>query len=699
MKKKVKILMTLLAALLVGLLLVTACTNPTNGDPGAQGEKGDQGGSGGAGEKGDQGEQGEQGEPGGTGPEGKPGANVATITSSLATKDLIASYFANLVDTVVVVDDGSDLPSSSSPDDEYVVPPNKTLAIAGEVSLTGTTRIKAVEGKLDLSGGTIVGTGTQVVLLNKADALAANIGPGLSGAKIITAKVPTYMDNTSAQIPNADGAILPSLTIGAGGITQGEFDYFTVSGYPVYIIGNLTVNTATVFTSGEDITVYGDTKVGANITLDGAQKLIGKLVATAPITVTGLSAADRDLDTGSFRVIPGGGVAPVTLRSLDGTGNLFLDDTIGQVNIGGGKGNVVFDDGDVTLTAASTFLNSGNIVFNAGGLILDGSGAGTARFNGTVSIPDTKSISLVAGTNTITLDNGAALAVGNHKITSTAPGTVLTPGAGTTLGFSTANGITQAGTPGTQGINVAGDATLTGTYTVSGGTATTGGILSVATGGTLKVDGKLSLDSTGAGNTAALTTTGTGKVVAGDTTIAGAGISWTVTANTGKVDITPNALTASVAGAVLTPSGSAGIITVAAGKRLTVIGKLNFGTYGTLTLMGAAAPASPASLLLKGGTIAGNLTVGSGTNGVTVGASASTANFLLTPAGGSGATDASVTKADGMVVEGTTGGNATSGDVLGSIGGGAANDVLITAPATANNSAITAGWKVQVPNG
>jgi hypothetical protein len=155
MKKDVKILTALLAALLVSLMLVTACTNPTNGEPGPAGPAGPSGPSGGAGEKGDQGDPGDEGTtlpsiPGGNGPAGYP---VISVTTALDDDDWDELFIGN--DKVRLITGAGTI--------EGTIPAGKTLEIAGTVAIAAGTPPNPtliVEGTVQiLDTGSLTATG------------------------------------------------------------------------------------------------------------------------------------------------------------------------------------------------------------------------------------------------------------------------------------------------------------------------------------------------------------------------------------------------------------------------------------------------------------------------------------------------------------------------------------------------------------
>jgi hypothetical protein len=708
MKDKVKILTILLAALLAGSLLVTACTNPTNGEPGKDGTQGLPGQDG-TGEKGEAGEKGEDGSAGQPGQPGQPALTIVTFDTGTLTAADLKTYFDSKVDTVVLKN-----PAVLATGD-YVVPSGGTLAISGSITgFSGT--LDAYDGTLDLRNGTITGTAsTDIIFLNAADRVVALPIGGL--AKIITATVPVNVAAApSASSPVTDDVFLQSpLTIGPGGISQGDLVTYA-NGNRVFVRDLTTAEAVNFTTLGAAVTVLDTLTAKGNITL-AANTLAGStknLVAEANITVAGINNFTGTLDTGSYTVIPTGAITLLALNSTPGSGgNLAVPNTYTTASITGGNGNVAFTGGAVNLnTTGSVFGNSGTVIF-PNNLTLTAVGA---TFGGTASFIPTATITLSTNSSILTLGPGGALAVGGAKLISNSSVTAgnnvtLTPTANGVLytlgtGPVVSQAIPSSGNP--HGITIAGSGTavLDGAYTVNSaasnvGTLTVNGSLSIVDTGSLVL--------TGAGGTNGALLVGTGTVTAGGTQISGAATTgWqAVDSAAGTITIKPDVIEASAATGILT-GGTSGSITVR-GSTLSVTGKINITTAGTVTLVGASSGQGGA-LLLKGGTVPGNLTVDSSkTSGVSIGSTTTAVNFLLTPASGSDPDEDAVVTKDGTAAIPSTGyaivlnsdtGSASGGDDLGDIGGGGANiDVFITAPAGAGNSSvIEAGWKVQVPS-
>jgi hypothetical protein len=297
---------------------------------------------------------------------------------------------------------------------------------------------------------------------------------------------------------------------------------------------------------------------------------------------------------------------------------------------------------------------------------------------------------------------------------------------------ATANGrgITQKPTTtGAHSITTTGDVSLVAgsTYTVNSASSSVGTLtvtsetLSIQDGLLANDDGygadannvsaKLVLVSDTSTNGAKLD--GEGKVVAGNTEISGAngwqavgtGSNSKIIISVDTIDAQVSAGTGDVAG-ILTAITTAATITVKNGGTLTVEhGTIDISAASTSFVLEGTTGAG-SKLLLKGdGTAPGLLKFSGQTTDVTIGTT-NTTNFLITANTKAQATNAVVTKPDGQaIVAGdsivckATATDASSGSVLGTIGGGAATkDVLITGPSGQNSATFLADSKVKVPN-
>jgi hypothetical protein len=646
MKKKVKILMTLLAALLVGLLLVTACTNPTNGDPGVDGKDGTAGKDGAAG-VGEEGKQGEPGEAGGTGPEGKPGVNIETIIIPTPGPGDINVLFQS-VDVVVLASSVTSLSTGT-----YTVPANKTLSVAGSLLLTSTNvTIDATLGTLKLSDTSTITTDPgDFIFLNNKD--SAVVLPKISGG----GATPPLVSSITSQINN-DVAV-SSLAIGTGGSTWANL-VSNANNYTIYVVGDLAVKGANLDFSDTPLVVLGDIKAEGNVGLANIGSLslaAGKgLVATADLRVSGIGTFTIPVNTGTHTVTidPTGLGATLTLANLQsqGSGKLSVDDSFtGIVITAGNGGNIEFTGDPLTLSGTSTFANTGLTTFTKAVEVTTSPAtfAGPVNFNdnltltaigatfsGQASFAPTKGAILTTAGSIITLNQGGSLAGGGTDVLANGSATAvtLTPAINTSLSFGQGSILQgSSGTPAAHSITIGGTTPVlnlaTGaTYTVNSD-GTNNATLSVGTDGNFVLGEQGSkLVLTGSANGAILT--GPGKVTAAGTEIIGGQYGWkavgagTVSIERGKIYAATSVLTG---GATGTPDPS---ITVLAGQTLIIEDDttINLAAGGCSIVL-----KNDLGRLNLNGTNAkiSGLTGGSG-NQTLIAGNITTADFTLTPA-------------------------------------------------------------------
>jgi hypothetical protein len=599
MKNKVKILTMLLAALLVGFLLVTGCTNPTNGDPGADGKNGTEGpkGDAGVGEKGD---QGDKGDPGAVGPAGPAAPLVETIDdyTSISLDSIKARFAAGVEKVVLALDDTL----QSGATDTLVIPANKTLVIGEEVTLQPGSVIIATEGELNVTGKLKGATTSVVIVKNKAAYTDTDL--------VVDSIMPTYHDT----LPSIVGGpiAVPTLALGTGGIAWTDLvSRMGMGTIPLYVTGDLIVKGGTFAPSSTiPISVYGDVKAEGIVALNTTGwSFGGTLAATGDVTVTGLASyTTKKLDTGGHTVKATDG-AIFNLSSLTGSGQLELPNASTSVTISGGGGNVVFTAASATLAlTAAVFNNGGTTTF-----LDDVTLPAAASFGGTVSVADGKKLT-TASTGTITLALGAGLAVDSTPVLTNkgASSAVLTASAATIpLLFTAASGgnsakITQ-GVAGTAHVITvtSGTLTLDAAYEVVSGAGQVGNL---ALAGNIRLGEKGSLVLTGLASDGAVLT-GSGSLIGDGVTIVGGTAGWRAVGAASTSIIGPN----SIGGTAVLTAVTGGVqpsITVAAGKKLTI----DNGTVISLLGSGGGAVGSIKLLGAGGGSaVGGTLAFASGT--------------------------------------------------------------------------------------
>jgi hypothetical protein len=647
-----------------------------------------------------------------------PGPGAATVAAgSSVTSALLNAYYRNGI-TQVFLTAGTVMTDIS-------IPAGMTVNVVGTLVI-GTTTLNAAQGGLDLSEGDITGSAGGVLIVKNAAAVAG---------KVTTVDVIELSDNLPA-VGSGDIAV-SSLAIDTPTAAAAFAAYAMAN--KVYIIEDLTLNSTVAFT-GVDVVVYGDlianvaadlsgaTGVvisgdliaGDSVTLGGNVTLQGALAAKDDISVTGLNNFTGVLDTGGYEITAA--AATINLAEVAGGGTLLLSGAVTAVSIDGGNGNVKFTDTLLSL-GASNFDNTGLTEFDVGandvgvtgavrfaGLVsfsddLALSGSGAVTFSDTASFINGKGITFGAGTlNAIILgpDGSLALTDGPVILASSSGNVTLTPVADTSLTIGTGGTITQDTTGGTaHSITIGGAAVLSGTYTVASESGEVG-TLSVDTAGDLQITGAGSLVLTGAPTGEAALLTGDGKVSAGGVEIVGGDDGWeAIDTGTEAIIIKPDTITTASGDAVLTAQDIDSVIRVkATAIPLAVNGQIDLTAFGTVTLVGGS---TPGSLLLKGDATAPGILItdSSYTDPVTINAGISITDFVLADSGST--VEVIVTKngvpaATGIVAESDdSGGDASSGAVLGRIGGGASDAVLLTGP-TSGQADIVNSWTVTVPN-
>jgi hypothetical protein len=620
MKKDVKILTMLLAALLVvGLLLATACTNPTNGEPGAPGTPGKDGAAGKDGADGTDGGDGEDGINGSPGTGTGGGGTETTLTGSVSVASMEALY--KVVNKVTWVT-GVTVAAGT-----YEIPSGKTLVVVGDVALgSGNIIINAYNGSLNLSGGTITGDGAgDVILLNAQidSATKANIKG--------TASIPELVTTIDAAVP-PKGVMVSSLPIGGSGeITAANFNTYATGGR-VYVIDDLTITGDAALTNAQ-VTVFGDTTTDGDLTLTTNTILRGKLTVTDDKVITGLNFFTNTLDIGTHAVEGTGAV--INLARLDADtatpGTLELSGTLTTVSIGGGNGQITVS-GTPGFTGGGVFGNSGLTTFETAVTVA----TAPITFTGPVSFENTLTITAVNATFNSTADFTGAVSTGAGAAVfggaATFDGALTTGGAVT---FNSTADITGVATLGGEAI-FDGDATFGNTLAIPVAGATFGG--TAVFDGAVTTAGPITFGDTAAFGDVALTMSSVNAITLNAGVSLAANDETIITASPdGIVTLTPGAgalLTFNEAGSSVTQTGgavaiggdailaegatytaSAVALTVNAGGSLTVDtdAKVAFATTGSLVLTGHATTGA----LLKGaGTVVvGGAAIAGGTNG------------------------------------------------------------------------------------
>ena len=378
--------------------------------------------------------------------------NTGTLSIAKAEATLYGSYTTATLGTVKATTGG-------------------TLGIAGTLTSSGTLSVGSTGtiATLALSGEIIGGT-----IKDSGAGLVAS-GGTLSGV--------TYDGTLSMPTAGETLTVMGGLTMaGTAGTGVGSISV-TGSATQLIFAGSQTLNNVNVSlgdtTAGNYYPVYAEFVAG-NYGESAATTLT--LGATAHITQTGTYAALTSYYAGTDTILNQG---TITASFLDGGFS-----AVGLVN----DGSIVVSNGD-ELTGVSQ--NAGTIGVTGGILGLDG----TLKNTGSFSISGTSSAlrgdgatNAIANSGTITVSNGASLALG-----------------GPNLGFSNAGGTLLVS---------AATVSLSGSYTTASlGTVKVSGASTLSLLGTLTSTGTLSV---GTGSNIPLLTLGYGGVISGGT-IADAG--------------------------------------------------------------------------------------------------------------------------------------------------------------------------------
>jgi Ca2+-binding RTX toxin-like protein len=413
------------------------------------------------------------------------------------------------------------------------------------------------------------------------------------------------------------------------------------------------------FAGGLDTTAVGGT-VTANgvIQTNGQQMDIGALTLGGATTLAtnNSSAAGAALNVGAVTgatfglTLNGGTGGAVTVASASNVGALTLNNTGAYVFTGNvsaaslvttGAGAISFNGGTTTITADTTFANTGVLNLGDGGDTLTFVGGLTATAPSSVSVAGSvrtasAAMSLGDGNTGVTLsgavtldttNNGASSTGANIGLGGTVDGaqTLALTAAGGDIGFTGAVGSTAQLTSIT--VNSAKDVTFTSTIDTTGNVTQSAGTGTTTFNGTKTggdIGGGLSITTNGiAFNSAAVVTTGNVSLTAQNTVAinASAGLN----AGAGTIAILANQ----------DGSGSQGFTQADA----TTVQTTNTGTSAISITVGGTGAAAIAALQTGAGgrvtiTAGGAITdANAGTSNINVGANGSAA---LTAAGGIG---------------------------------------------------------------
>lgn len=572
--------------------------------------------------------------------------------------------------------------------------------LGGYTSSTSTS----LTGNADIASGvtaTTLSANTAITSLrfNQNQATTISLGSTTLSTQgiLVTSQVGGNLSSiTSGTLLGAAGddlVVIQNNTNTQGGLTIGSViaDNSTATGLTKSGAGLLTLTGTNTFSG--PVTINGGTLSVASLAKGGAASGLGK---GTQIVFNGgtLNYTGGSITTGNFD-------RAITINSAGGTIN--LTPTTGYV----------FLSGVISGTAGGTFTKSGamqlivtaNNTYNG---VTDIT-AGEVQLRGSTTATTTTSITAL-GTSSVTVENGADLAVGGGTIGTVANNITL-------KGTTTGNGALQANDTGTNTI-YSGTITLAATsgigsntgiaFTISGPVVGSGGLTKLSSNAvtlsginTFSGDTTVSAGSLVLANTQALqnSTLTTGGVVF-SSAVATHAFNFGGLSGTGNITLadnatTPNAVALSVGsnGASKTYSGvlsGAGSLTKVGAGTLTLTGA---NTYtgsttigsGTLALSGSGSLASPAitvspnSVLDVSGLSSGSLSLASNQT-LTAGRTGAFANDIIGNVSSAGTINIAGTNTAGTL---TLGGNLTlnGGTIVMDIGastaiGGGSNDLL-----------------------
>ena len=468
-----------------------------------------------------------------------------------------------------------------------------SIAILPTGSLTGTDNASiTLTANQKITAGNITTTGTgDITLTSNIGTIALN-GPIATSDKNITFNGPVTLQNNVLLDTGTAGTgnILFSNTVNSTTVNNQNLTLTAGTGNITFngdvgnqsAIGNLQINnatdvqTATITANSINLTATGKTTLNGAVKTNGAGGInlnVTNLAIDFPVT-TGNNGTFTVNHSGDLNIATGANLV------LDGA---FTESGTGNVNI---ASNITTTNDNITLNNPVILTN--NVALNTG------AGNGNITFNKTVdgTTPYSQNLTLTAGTGNITFKGDVGnptIAIGNLQINSATD---------VTTAAITANSITQSAGTGTTAFNgpvktnVADGINLTGTNfainnrvtTLNSGifTVNNSGVLNIAPGASLALDG--SFIQSGTGNVNIMIpniTTTKGKI----TFIGPVSLKNNVSFNTGNSDIvfknTVDGTTANSQNLTLTAGSGKVTFTGAAGNTTTPLGAIIANTTGT----------------------------------------------------------------------------------------------------------------------
>lgn len=505
-----------------------------------------------------------------------------------------------------------------------------TVTTSSSFSVTGALNVSS--GSFTASGGTITMTGTGWTIGNSGS---------LTFSGLTIGGTPSTAPSASFTAGNAGGVFtvssLVSFTPSAGTVTMSGGSIANSSGTD----SNLTF---------QGLTIGGTVTTSTNFYVAGALNVSsGSFTASSDtITMTGASGSIANSGTLTFNNLTTSGTTVTTSSNFTIGGNLNVS-----------SGSLTASGGTVTMNGTTkTISNSGTLSFS--GLTISGTvSADSQSFNITGATSVTGTLSVGAGTGTITATGDVT---GTGTVTLTYGTFNQNIGAGHNFGPTgsnnwTFNNLTFSSSLGSQTVTTSsgtgnvsvGNVLTVGTgITLNAGTKTwtlsgTSGTPFSLSGGLTPSTSTFAYTGNAAGNTTLADTTyfnltvnnGSETFVPGNTTLT---INGDLNVTAGTLDTTGNTLNVgsataatgdvNVSGTLQATSGTVNVYAPSAGTP-------NFGGAGTINIYNLsfvpAVASAPTFTLGSGAISVNNLTIGNGTNGVSV--SANSNNPAITVSG------------------------------------------------------------------
>ncbi|QCP52387.1 filamentous hemagglutinin N-terminal domain-containing protein [Trinickia violacea] len=490
-----------------------------------------------------------------------------------------------------------------------------------DIALTGSLQANVVQA-----------TGGDNAALNNVTSattltLTANGNAGNGDASITgTATAPGVVSLTAARDVLVSGSLTGgstvtlngqrNVTVSGGVQSQSDLDVTATTG-SASLTGTTTTNGALNVTSGLDTQLGGQIAATNQVTVQAGRDIMltgalagqagGKFTAAQDINGAGAAAFAQAVSVNASHDVALTGSLQGTAVTVTGQNNAGLGSaqaTSGDLNVTA-KGNA--GGGDVTFGGAATA--SGNLTLTAANNV---NVAGAMNAGGTTNITAPGSVTLASANSTGDLTIGAGAGIAASGSVTTNGNLLATAGNDISMGAALASGTVNLQA---QGLNGAGDVSVTGTLG-SGGATTVLAVRDATVGGNVSSGDKVTI------------TTGRNLSVGGNI---GAGADTALTATAGNL-----AVTGSTTGTGNLTANAGG--TLALGGEL-VNGDTTLNSVGTATLTGAfyglgAATVNAGSIVGGGALTFGkdiNLTANSG--GITLGAIQGAGQLIATSSG------------------------------------------------------------------